>query len=400
MIFKNFGFLSFTQIINMFLPFFLYPFFITKFGMSDYGMYIFIQTLFSFVVPIVHVGLNSLLVKYVSQSLVDSSYYKDISSSIILRILGFVIVYPVSLLAIIYFKKDSDLFLIMSCSWILIHELLNPTWLYLGIERLLTITIFNFVNRIIFVIVILYLIQFKVEVYIIPLVNGILFFILDVVLLIIFFKYYFVDYRFKLNFKSLLSVFNSGKKLLITSFAGLVKDKLNSYVIGAYIGYEELSFYDLIDKIFAGISNLFYSFSSAIFPRFLKDRSKVFLVFYFSIFISLLFSVMLYFALPYIVEIMDVSIIIINFNQVMILFSSIFILRHVSNFYGNVVLVNLGELRFLAFNTMLSAVLFVILIFVVFFFDKINVVNLLLAMFASLMYESLGRLYYLKKIQE
>lgn len=361
-------------------------------------MYIFIQTLFSFVIPIVSVGLNSLLVKYVSQSQVDSSCNKDISSSIILRLISFVIVYPASLGVILYFKRDVDLLLILSCSWILIHELLNPTWFYLGVERLKTVTVFNFLNRVIFAIVILYLIQFEVEVYTIPLLNGSLFVILDVVLLIIFFKGYLVDYKFIFDLKSLLVVFNSGKNLLITSFAGLVKDKLNSYIIGAYIGYEELTLYDLLDKIFAGMSNLFYSFSSAMFPRFLKDRTKVFSVFYFSILISILFSVILYFAFPYMIEIMNVNINIMNFNQVIILFSLIFILRHISNFYGNVVLVNLGELRFLAFNTILSAILFVSVVFI-FIIYKINVFNLLLAMFLSLLFESLSRFFYIKRIQ-
>jgi PST family polysaccharide transporter len=383
----------------MFLPFFLYPFFITKFGMTEYGMYIFIQTLFSFVIPIVSLGLNSLLVKYISQSQIDSSYNKDISSSIILRLISFVIVYPTSLGVILYFKRDVDLLLILSCSWILIHELLNPTWFYLGVERLKMVTVFNFLNRGIFAIVILYLIQFEVEVYTIPLLNGSLFLILDVVLLIIFFKNYLVEFKFIFDLKSLLVVFNSGKKLLITSFAGLVKDKLNSYIIGAYIGYEELTLYNLLDKIFAGMSNLFYSFSSAMFPRFLKSRTKVFPVFYFSILISFLFSVILYFAFPYMIEIMNVNINIINFNQVIILFSLIFILRHISNFYGNVVLVNLGKLRFLAFNTILSAILFVGVVFVFYLIDKINVFNLLLAMFLSLLYESLGRLFYFKRSQ-
>jgi len=351
------------------------------------------------VIPIVSFGLNSLLVKYVSQSQVDSSFNKDISSSIILRVISFVIVYPISLGVILYFKKDVDLLLIFSCSWILIHELLNPTWFFLGVEKLKTVTTFNFVNRSVFAIVILYLIQFKVDVYTIPLLNGILFLILDVVLLIIFFKKYLMEYRFIYDFKSLQSVLSSGGQLLITSFAGLVKDKLNSYIIGAYIGYEELTLYDLLDKIFAGMSNLFYSFSSAMFPRFLKDRTKVFSVFYFSILIACLFSVILYFAFPYLIEIMNVNINIMNFNQVIILFSLILILRHISNFYGNVVLVNLGKLKFLAFNTMLSAILFVSVVFVFYLIDKINVFNLLLAMFLSLLYESLGRLFYLKKSQ-
>lgn len=381
----------------MFLPFFLYPFFIDKFGMKDYGKYVFIQTLFSFVVPIVSFGLNSLLVKYVSQSQEDYSFNKEISSSIILRIISFIIVFPLALLLILYFKKDVSVLLVFSCSWVLIHELLNPTWFFLGLEKLKTITLFNFINRTIFAIIILYVIQFEVEVYTIPLINGVLFLILDIVLLIIFFKRYLKSFTFVFNLKSVTSVFSSGFKLLITSFAGLVKDKLNSYIIGAYIGYEELTLYDLLDKIFAGMSNLFYSFSSAMFPRFLKDRTKVISVFYYSIFISCVFSITLFFGFPYMLEIMNVKINIMNINEVVILFSIIFILRHISNFYGNVVLVNLGKLKFLTFNTILSAFVFTAIIVLFYFINKINILNLLIAMSLSLFYESLSRLLYFKR---
>ena len=96
-------------------------------------------------------------------------------------------------------------------------------------------------------------------------------------------------------------------------------------------------------------------------------------------------------------EIMNVKINIMNINEVVILFSIIFILRHISNFYGNVVLVNLGKLKFLTFNTILSAFVFTAIIVLFYFINKINILNLLIAMSLSLFYESLSRLLYFKR---
>lgn len=249
-IISSFSYLSLIQIITLLVPFIYYPYLIRKYNITDYGLVIFIQSIIMLLAIIVDFGFNISGTRSASENRDKKIRLNIIYSSItyIKITLFFICLIIYQIFILLNNKLNEHYFLSNFLFLIVLGEALFSQWLYLGLEKIKFAAIINLLSRIILLIIILVgtntslgFFSFPLALVLSSLFNG-------------FFSIYFVRTRLKVKFVKVS--LNRMKRDLIESYSfllsrsvGVIILKLNTYLIGNYIGLAQVAYYDLAEKL-------------------------------------------------------------------------------------------------------------------------------------------------------
>lgn len=249
-IISSFSYLSLIQIITLLVPFIYYPYLIRKYNITDYGLVIFIQSIIMLLAIIVDFGFNISGTRSASENRDKKIRLNIIYSSItyIKITLFFICLIIYQIFILLNNKLNEHYFLSNFLFLIVLGEALFSQWLYLGLEKIKFAAIINLLSRIILLIIILVgtntslgFFSFPLALVLSSLFNG-------------FVSIYFVRTRLKVKFVKVS--LNRMKRDLIESYSfllsrsvGVIILKLNTYLIGNYIGLAQVAYYDLAEKL-------------------------------------------------------------------------------------------------------------------------------------------------------
>ncbi|MFD1093965.1 oligosaccharide flippase family protein [Providencia vermicola] len=247
---SSFSYLSLIQIITLLVPFIYYPYLIRKYNITDYGLVIFIQSIIMLLAIIVDFGFNISGTRSASENRDKKTRLNIIYSSITyIKIILFFICLIIYQIFILLNDKLSEHYLLSNFLFLIVlGEALFSQWLYLGLEKIKFAAIINLFSRIMLLIIILIgtntnlgFFSFPLALVLSSLFNG-------------FISIYFV--RTKLKVKFVKVSFNRMKRDLVDSYSfllsrsvGVIILKLNTYLIGNYIGLAQVAYYDLAEKL-------------------------------------------------------------------------------------------------------------------------------------------------------
>jgi len=387
------------QVFNLLLPLITFPYLIRVLGKETYGLVIYAQAIISYLSIFINFGFNISATKDIA---INKENYEVISKIVSSVFLIKIFLFGISIFvfsAIIYIipnlRLNSDLYLLTMgyC----IYETLFPVWYFQGKEEMKYITYINVLSRGTFTILIFLLVKNRSDYLLVPILNtlGALIAGLSSIYLI-FFK---EKIKFSIPHINLLYQFvKDSAPFFFSRATGMIIAKSNTVLIGSFIGFTQVAYYDLavkISELCKVPSNLI---NQTIYPRvsITKDMNFVIKVIKY----NLILSVILY-----------LSIIIFNGTIISILGGTqmqpakyiIIVLNitaplaGISYFLGNTMLVVNGFYKPFNKSVIYEALLYILLAVLLIFFKIYNLYTFACIVILSYSFEIIYRYYHIKK---
>ncbi len=273
----NLGYLGILQIISLFLPLLTYPYLIRVLGKEIYGEIVLAQAIMAYFSIMINWGFNISATKDIAVHRDNKLYLSEIVSAVftvklLLWMLSFLI-----LLAIVYFipaLKHHKLLYFISFG-ICFNELLFQQYFFQGIEKMKYITLINLISRLIFFCMIFIFVKSQANYLYVPLFNSIGAFIGGLIAFyIIIFKQ--KIYLQNLSFSILKRYFLESMPFFFSRISNVVINKTNTVIIGIVLGYTEVSYYDLGQKILSVLLIPFDLINQVIYPKVAREKNMYF----------------------------------------------------------------------------------------------------------------------------
>ena len=305
--FKNFSALTIHQFFKLLVPLLLIPYFIRNVGAENWGKIVYTQYFFSFFIMFISYGFNVYGVQLIATSREKPTALNEVVSAVFSIK---VILFCVSLLIIwgttFCFKKFDELSVIfLYATGTLIFQVFQSIWIFQGIEKMFFIPIITAIESTIQLIGVFLLVSQPQDYLFIPLIQSSAFVVSSI--LSVFFILKFTNIRFKqLSWTRLVFFAKSGFQFFFSRICDTVSSKSVVVVLGLFLPYNYVSYFDLSLKIIQGLTIPFGIFSEVIFPKISrsKDLKKanqyLFYAFSLSVFLYLLLFYTSGYIMPYI----------------------------------------------------------------------------------------------------
>ena len=377
---KNFGYLSALQLFTLFIPLITYPYLIRIIGKEIWGEIIFAQVIISYASLLINFGFDVSATREVSVSRDNPSELSKIVSSVFIAKLFFGLVSTLSIILLINFIP------------LFSHHKL----LYLGIEKMKYITFINLFTKLLFLLFIFIFVKDKDDYILIPLFNGLGAAIGGIIAMIIVVKIY--NIRISLvNVSAVKNRVRASINYFITDLSIVLKDRVNLLVIGSFIGFSEVAYYDLGTKIVHIAQTPFSIINRVLLPSFANEFSKRKLIL--SIWIFTTISFLIAFLL---IIFSDIIVTFLGGKQMLLASNIIYIyaivipLACISSIYG-IGLASQGISKNYMLSDIYSFFIYLLGILLVSTFYKISIYTLPIPIILSVIFTIFYKQYYLKK---
>lgn len=293
----NFGYLTLLQVVNLLFPILTFPYIVKIVGTNYFGEISLSQAIASFVVIIINFGFDLSVTPEIAKNkndlvILSNHFY----SVLILKFLLLIFCLSGILILTVYLPKLYNIktLLLYSIGNIL-GVVLFPAWLFLGMEQMKFITLFNITTKIALTLLIFIFVKEKSSYHLVLLFNGIVGIISGVfgfVWSIVFFKIpLIIPYR-----KTILSVFLGSKNYFLSRIANDGSRYFATIFIGLNFSSTLVGYYSIVDKIFATSISIGGIGSQALYPFMSrkKDINLFMNVLKYTVSLSILFLLFLY----------------------------------------------------------------------------------------------------------
>jgi PST family polysaccharide transporter len=273
-IFNNFGYLSILQIFNIALPLISYPYLIRILGSEVYGEVVFAQAIIVYFSLIINFGFNITGTKVVAENINNRNKLSEIVSSIYcIKFILFIVSLFLLILSLWFVAELREMWLLILFSFTATSSgLLLPQWYFQGIDKMKYITLLSVFSRILFTILIFFIVKNKTDFLLVPILSGI------GITLSGFYALYILFIKEKLTFyipkiSTLIYYFKDSVPLFVSSASVQVYVNANRILVGSFLGMSEVAFYDLGEKVLRLIKIPVGMLGQAAFPTLSREKS-------------------------------------------------------------------------------------------------------------------------------
>ncbi len=396
---SNFNFVSIYQISQIVFPLIIYPYLIRVLGKETYGIIAYSNAIVGYFSILIYFGFTISEVKDISVHRNDIDKISEIVSSVLILRIALLII-AIILLSILVISIPS----LYTYKWlyvanlgILINGAIEPRFYFQGIEKMKFITMIYFFSNIVFLVLMFLLIKDKSQYILVPLLSSLGAILGTFVgLYIVFFKqgirFSFQPYeRLKLRLKESLPFFSSRVSVIVI-------DKSNIILIGSFIGYTQVAYYDLAVKIIGALKVPFGIFNQVLFPNVSRTKNvplvikilKLLIIFYIPVYFSLFFI-----GEPLIKLLGGIHLL--PAKNIVLLFGLTLFTQLISTFLGAPILLATGHEREFNRSIIYGSILYAFIAAALYISNWLGIYQLTMATVCTGAFISIYRFYYCKK---
>lgn len=269
---KNYFFVSILNIVSLLLPLITYPYIIGKLGNELYGHIIFSFTVITYIEMIAGWGFSISAVKDVAQYQHVKWRLNEIVSSVLYTRFALCLGLLVLMLAFLIIMDVKMKLLYILFSGHCIATALFPDWFFQGIQELKYVTYFQLICKLVFLLFMFVLIQAKSDYLFYPILFSLGSVLGTAYGLLIMFKKYKVQ-LVKVNMRYVIYRFKRSTSIFYSRIADLIIERSNAIILGAFIGMQEVAYYDLANKIVRLGSFPIMILNQVIYPKVAAERN-------------------------------------------------------------------------------------------------------------------------------
>ena len=395
---KNFGYLSALQLFTLFIPIIIYPYLIRVIGKEIWGEIVFAQVIISYASLFINFGFDVSATRDVSVNRDNPIELSKIVSSVFITKLFFGLISTLSVILLINFipffsyHKLLYLYTFIFC----LGDIFFPIYFFLGIEKMKYITFINLFTKLLFLLFVFIFVKDKSDYILVPLFNGLGAAIGGIIAMVIAIKIYNIKILL-VSIAILKSRINTSVNYFITDLSIVLKDRVNLLVIGTFIGFTEVAYYDLGTKIVHIAQTPFSIINRVLLPSFAKEFSRRKLILSVWIFTTVSFLIVIL-----LIIFSDIIVIILGGGQMLPASNIIYIyaivipLACISSIYG-IGLASQGVSKNYMLSDLYSFIVYLIAVLSLYVFYNVSIYTLPIPIILSVIFTIFYKQIYLKK---
>ena len=242
--------------------------------MDYYGVYSIVYVLIQYVILICAYGFNFSTTKQISLNRNDiNQVNKIVNATILSRLLlafsSFLIVF---LFTWIYYPKDYSIMLLYG-SGMVIGDVINPTWLFQGMEKMKFMTVINFISKVVFTLAVFVFIKDDHAYIYITLLNSLGFLTAGIISYVFAYKYF--------NLKIFISTvsdikeqFGNGWFIFLSTLSMNLYRNANIFILSLFVSPALIGIYSAAEKVIKAIQAINSPIANALFPHISVEIKK------------------------------------------------------------------------------------------------------------------------------
>lgn len=258
--------LQILNALNMFLPLVSIPYLISTIGSANYGAYSISYTILQYVLLIGAFGFGCTTTREISQHRDDIVYVSRLFFSTLFARVILTIIASFAFLFVVLVLFPQYIILYLFGLGIVFGDILNPVWLYQGMEDMKYMTIVNAIAKTIFTFLIFVFIKCSDDYIYITLLNSAGFIIAGIVSFIIAIRKFNIEYS-RICIKDIIfQVKNASVVFFSSAFVSLYNNSF-VFIMGLFLSESSVGIYAAVEKIIKAARSIVEPISTALFPH-------------------------------------------------------------------------------------------------------------------------------------
>ena len=268
--------LSLLNCINMLMPLVTLPYLVKVIGLSNYGAYSIVMAIVQYIILFSSYGFNFSTTKQISQNRENLSFVNSVFNA---TIIARCIISMISIIIIIFiscaFIPKSYLLMLIYGLGMVMGDILNPVWLFQGMEKMRFMTVVNFIAKVSFTGLIFICIRTPEDSIYVTLFNSIGYIVAGVI------SYIFACRYFKLRpemptLRAIQQQLRDGGYIFLSIVSMNLYRNSNVLILGFFLNDALVGLYAGAEKIIKAAQSITTPISNALFPyvaKFFKDSA-------------------------------------------------------------------------------------------------------------------------------
>src|ERR1035437_3006963 len=247
---SNFFSLSFIQGANYLIPLLILPYIVRIIGPEKFGLLSYAQTFIYYFTLIINYSFDYTATRDISRNREDSEKVSLIYSSVFFSKLILLAISTIIFMIIIYFvdKFNKNMQLYYLTYLINIGFVFFPSWFFQGIEKLTNTAIFNFLTKVVFALMVVFLIKTEDDFFIYAFSNS----LAQIAIGVIAFFYALNSYKVRLvliSWSDIFKTYKEGLSIFFSNIAISLYTTTNLIILGFYTSETEYGYFSAALKI-------------------------------------------------------------------------------------------------------------------------------------------------------
>jgi polysaccharide transporter, PST family len=266
-IFKNFGFLSLIQLGNYFLPLLSLPYLVNVLGADAFGQVMFAQAFVQYFITIIEYGFNFSATREISINRDNNKRVSVIFCSVMsIKIISFCLMLATLIVLVFTVERFSSFRSIYFLTFAsVIGNILFPTWLFQGLEKMKYITFVNLATKIISTFSIFIFITKPDDFILVPLINAVASIVPSIISLFYLKKIYPIKIAMPSGMEMIREL-KSGWFIFLSSVSTSLYGASNTFILGLLFNNTYAGYYSFAEKIIRAFISFLNPLNSALFP--------------------------------------------------------------------------------------------------------------------------------------
>lgn len=266
--------LAILNVLNMALPLITLPYTIRVVGLSNYGAYSIVYTVLQYVLLLSAYGFSFSTTQQIAQNRdnpeqLNKIFNSTLAARFILSIL------PLIVFGIVCYCSYSKEYLLMYILGIgiVVGDIINPVWLFQGMEKMRYITVVNVISKVAFTILIFILVKNANDYIYITLLNSLGYLISGVVSLWISRKMFNISFSFA-KWDDIIYQLKEGWYIFLSTICMNLYRNSNIFILSFFVPEASVGMYSGAEKIIKAAQSVASPVSNAFYPHFANAKDE------------------------------------------------------------------------------------------------------------------------------
>lgn len=273
---ENFFSLSVLNAVNIVLQLITLPYILSIVGKANYGIYSYVFMVVQYIILFSTYGFNFSATKKISLLRDDNAAVTSIYNAVIgcKMLIAIVLVVAVLLCSGWVFEEEIGFVMFLLGIGMIVGDILNPVWLFQGMEKMKFMTLVNSSSKIIFTVLVFFVVRSVDDFYLLILLNSCGYLLAGILSVFLAYKQFNVRLGVP-RFGDMIAQFKDGGAMFGSTFGMNLYRNAHVLILKHFASNEAVGLFSAAEKVIHGFQSVIQPAAQALFPHMsLKFKDK------------------------------------------------------------------------------------------------------------------------------
>lgn len=273
---ENFFSLSVLNAVNIVLQLITLPYILSIVGKANYGIYSYVFMVVQYIILFSTYGFNFSATKKISLLRDDNAAVTSIYNAVIgcKMLIAIVLVVAVVLCSGWVFEEEIGFVMFLLGIGMIVGDILNPVWLFQGMEKMKFMTLVNSSSKIIFTVLVFFVVRSVDDFYLLILLNSCGYLLAGILSVFLAYKQFNVRLGVP-HLGDMIAQFKDGGAMFGSTFGMNLYRNAHVLILKHFASNEAVGLFSAAEKVIHGFQSVIQPAAQALFPHMsLKFKDK------------------------------------------------------------------------------------------------------------------------------